>query len=686
MAKTKKREKRRIQGSKPSGFNPASHSMNPDRVTAKVDLKGAAHARDRATIKRLQMYRNQKAKRDKTGKILRPMPFQHKLAQGTVARVEPNQRWFGNTKVISQGALQKFQEELGAAVKDPYQVVMKQNKLPVTLLQETAKNKRVHLLDTESFDSVFGPKRTRKRPKVATSDLAAYAEQAAATQAKYVPEKDSDLVREEPDVREGVRDWVMAAGQSKRIWNELYKVIDSSDVIVQVLDARDPMGTRSDYVEKYLKKEKAHKHLIFVLNKVDLVPTWVTQKWVALLSQEYPTMAMHASLTKSFGKGALINLLRQFSRLHSDKKQISVGFIGYPNVGKSSIINTLKSKKVCKVAPIAGETKVWQYIALMKRIYLVDCPGHVYPSGETDTEKVLKGVVRVELVSAPEDYIPAVLERVRPEYMRRTYGVVDWTDVDDFLERVAKRTGRLLKGGEPDVNTVSKQILNDFQRGRIPYFVPPPGCGTARSIDVAESSVLETTDTAAADYPEPTEGEVETGQIAAPPTQVAAVSQDLRLLKTDLQFEGEDDQPLQQDEDQLFVSGDEDEDVDSEYEEELGMEVEAKDSTNTAEVPGRAEKKSGRRRSAPENDDESPVEKKTAKQRRREERDKKKKKIGSNFYEVTNVKNKNRSKPKALDVSQGKKNKQSLTDKKVSVNQTLKGKRNHPSKGKKTVR
>ena len=116
------------------------------------------------------------------------------------------------------------------------------------------------------------------------------------------------------------------------------------------------------------------------------------------MSAEYPTVAFHASLNNSFGKGTLINLLRQFAKLHADKKQISVGFIGYPNVGKSSVINTLRSKKVCKVAPIAGETKVWQYITLMRRIYLVDCPGVVYPSAETDAEKVLKGVVRVENV------------------------------------------------------------------------------------------------------------------------------------------------------------------------------------------------------------------------------------------------------------------------------------------------
>lgn len=263
-------------------------------------------------------------------------------------------------------------------------------------------------------------------------------------------------------------------GQSRRIWNELYKVIDSSDVVVQVLDARDPLGTRSKRIETYMVKEKQHKHLIFLLNKCDLVPTWVTARWIQVLSAEFPTLAFHASLTNSFGKGALIQLLRQFAKLHKDKKQISVGFIGYPNVGKSSIINTLRSKKVCSVAPIAGETKVWQYITLMRRIYLIDCPGVVYPSDDSDTDVILKGVVRVENVESPADFIPAVLERVRPGYIQETYKVDSWHDATDFLEKLAKRSGKLLKGGEPDTNTVAKMVLNDWQRGKIPYFVKPP--------------------------------------------------------------------------------------------------------------------------------------------------------------------------------------------------------------------
>ena len=93
--------------------------------------------------------------------------------------------------------------------------------------------------------------------------------------------------------------------------------------------------------------------MVFVLNKIDLVPNWVAKRWMGELAKDRPTVAFHASMTHAFGKGALINLLRQFGKLHEDKKQISVGVIGYPNVGKSSVINTLISKKSCKSFKIA---------------------------------------------------------------------------------------------------------------------------------------------------------------------------------------------------------------------------------------------------------------------------------------------------------------------------------------------
>lgn len=197
--------------------------------------------------------------------------------------------------------------------------------------------------------------------------------------------------------------------------------------------------------------------------------------WVRHLSKDYPTLAFHASITNSFGKGSLIQLLRQFSSLHSDRKQISVGFIGYPNTGKSSIINTLRKKKVCTVAPIPGETKIWQYITLMKRIYLIDCPGVVPPSAtDTPQDILLRGVVRVENVEHPEQYIPAVLAKTKPQHIERTYQISGYKDHIGFLEILARKGGRLLHGGEPDVDGVAKMVLNDFLRGKIPWFTPPP--------------------------------------------------------------------------------------------------------------------------------------------------------------------------------------------------------------------
>ncbi|XP_078423091.1 nucleolar GTP-binding protein 2 isoform X1 [Cetorhinus maximus] len=450
--------------------NPSTSSTNPDRPK---DAGG--HRRDRATIKRLNMYR-QKERRNKVGKVIKPLQYQSTVSSGTVARVEPNIKWFANTRVIKQSLLQKFQDEMGNVMKDPYRVVMKQTKLPMSLLNDRIKphNSKVHILDTETFETTFGPKAQRKRPNLNVCDVQSLVEKAETLAEEYDLEKDRDLVVEDTGVRDEVREEIFKKGQSKRIWGELYKVIDSSDVIIQVLDARDPMGTRSPHIEAYIKKEKPWKHLVFVFNKCDLVPTWATKRWVAVLSHEYPTLAFHASLTNPFGKGALIQLLRQFGKLHSDKKQISVGFIGYPNVGKSSIINALRSKKVCNVAPIAGETKVWQYITLMRRIFLIDCPGVVYPSGDTETEIVLKGVVQVEKIKCPEDHIAAVLERAKSEYISKTYKIDCWSHEVDFLEKLAFRMGKLLKGGEPDIQTVAKMVLNDWQRGRIPFFVKPP--------------------------------------------------------------------------------------------------------------------------------------------------------------------------------------------------------------------
>ncbi|XP_041068808.1 nucleolar GTP-binding protein 2 isoform X2 [Carcharodon carcharias] len=662
------------------------------------------------------MYR-QKERRNKVGKVIKPLQYQSTVSSGTVARVEPNIKWFANTRVIKQSLLQKFQDEMGSVVKDPYRVVMKQTKLPMSLLNDRIKphNSKVHILDTETFETTFGPKAQRKRPNLNVCDVQSLVEKAETLAEEYDLEKDRDLVVEDTGVRDEVREEIFKKGQSKRIWGELYKVIDSSDVIIQVLDARDPMGTRSPHIEAYIKKEKPWKHLVFVFNKCDLVPTWATKRWVAVLSHEYPTLAFHASLTNPFGKGALIQLLRQFGKLHSDKKQISVGFIGYPNVGKSSIINALRSKKVCNVAPIAGETKVWQYITLMRRIFLIDCPGVVYPSGDTETEIVLKGVVQVEKIKCPEDHIAAVLERAKSEYISKTYKIDCWSHAVDFLEKLAFRMGKLLKGGEPDIQTVAKMVLNDWQRGRIPFFVKPPNAEVnSQLLDTLivnkEPNQVKTSseEVNVESEPEKTEKPNVTQQIAQVRQNFGKINVAPEFLETDLL-------PVNISDNEESCSEEEEETEDSEEKESTGADlnkVQKIDQETSTQIENKSKKPKqvlqdldekiakykkfldkakakrfsavripkelttklltksgqkaadqeeelkekghtvGKRKAQEEPDDAQPPAKLSSKEKRRLNRLQHSKKVGVRYYETHNVKNKNKNKNKSASKSQ----------------------------------
>uniref|UniRef100_A0A7M4E3A2 Nucleolar GTP-binding protein 2 n=1 Tax=Crocodylus porosus TaxID=8502 RepID=A0A7M4E3A2_CROPO len=646
-----------------ASLNPSRASTNPDRVQG----AGGTNMRDRATIRRLNMYR-QKERRNKRGKVIKPLQYQSTVAPGTVARVEPNIKWFGNTRVIKQSSLQKFQEEMETVMKDPYRVVMKQSKLPMSLFHDQIRphNSKVHILDTETFETTFGPKSQRKKPNLSAGDVQSLLETAEASAGTYIQGKDRDLVTEDTGVRDEAQEEIYKKGQSKRIWGELYK-----------------------------------------------------KRWVAVLSQEYPTLAFHASLTNSFGKGDFIQLLRQFGKLHMDKKQISVGFIGYPNVGKSSVINTLRSKKVCNVAPIAGETKVWQYITLMRRIFLIDCPGVVYPSGDTETDIVLKGVVQVEKIKSPEDHISAVLERAKPEYIRKTYKIDSWKDTEDFLEKLAFRTGKLLKGGEPDMPTVSKMVLNDWQRGRIPFFVKPPnaepgpqpptsleGAAAATQADEGEESTVP----AALDVESAAGGESSTN--AKMKQLVSQVQQNFGKINVAPQFSREDLVPVDVsdiDETDCDSSAEGEEEKPQDLAEESNSPQESAGGSSKAVVKALEEKiakykkfldkakakrfsavripkglseqvfakseqkseeskeevrdrgctKKGKKRKVQEEEEEEeeeedlstrqakkPCKKLTSKERRRAERQQRSKKVGVRYYETHNVKNKNRNRKK----------------------------------------
>jgi len=188
--------------------------------------------------------------------------------------------------------------------KDPYSVLLKTNKLPMSLIRDgqgTTNGIKQHqakmTIEGLPFQDVFGPKAQRKRVKIGVSTLEDLAESSVKDHDTYLdrleqanllsgnslPEAIGEAVAVDDGYITSAKEAIFNKGQSKRIWNELYKVIDSSDVVIHVLDARDPLGTRCRSVEKYIKEEAPHKHLVFVLNKCDLVPTGVAVSYHASL-------------------------------------------------------------------------------------------------------------------------------------------------------------------------------------------------------------------------------------------------------------------------------------------------------------------------------------------------------------------------------------------------------------------
>lgn len=484
-------------------------STNPDRARS----SRMSMARSSGTIKRLRMY-DEKAKFGPNKKIVR---MEDTKGNGSVesavriagmAKVFPDRRWFGNTRTLTQEAMSNIKDKNATKEHNPFEVVVKQATLPDQLVRhdyQGGPQKKRRILDCEPYNAVMSRSGivTTKKPRLNVADLSEYASAISAV-GETAREQSTLLasLADEEGTGELGSEHVFSKGTSSRIWSELNKVIDSSDVVVQVLDARDPEATRCLAVEKYLKEQKKRKHMVLVLNKCDLIPTWAVAKWVEHFKKEHPVVAFKASVKKAFGKEQLSQLLRQYSCLLSDRKHVSVGFIGYPNVGKSSVINTLAGKEVCKAAPIPGETKVWQYISLTKRVYLIDCPG-IVPAAmdgvdgsdnlvDREASKVFRGIVRAERVESPSTYIQQLMRKVKPSNFFKQYPNMtafklisevaedSWEsatdeDAEALLTMMATRMGKLVKGGEADLEAVARILLQDFQRGRIPYFVLPPG-------------------------------------------------------------------------------------------------------------------------------------------------------------------------------------------------------------------
>jgi nuclear GTP-binding protein len=312
---------------------------------------------------------------------------------------------------------------------------------------------------------------------------------------------------------DGTRDIIAnaRAGESTRraFYRQLKAVMEKADIILEVLDARDPLACRAPAVEALALAMDPPKRIVLVLNKIDLVPAEVVQKWLVHLRKEFPAVAFKAStqqqrshlaapggsavnqatehgdvVTGSGAAGAdtLLQLLKNYSRSHDLKTSITVGVVGYPNVGKSSVINSMKRSKAVGVSSTPGFTKNLQEVSLDAKVTLIDCPGIIFDdnagaAGDEDdggAGLLLRNCISVDAIDDPETAVDGILKRCAPDKLMSLYSIPAFETTNQFLTLVAGARGKVAKGGVADKIGAAKSVLQDWNSGKIPFFVLPP--------------------------------------------------------------------------------------------------------------------------------------------------------------------------------------------------------------------
>ncbi|GLE05168.1 hypothetical protein PINS_up014156 [Pythium insidiosum] len=301
------------------------------------------------------------------------------------------------------------------------------------------------------------------------------------------------------------------------VWRQLWRTIERSDVLVHLVDARCPLLHLSDRLVRYIRSAHASKRVMMVLTKADIVaPDRVTQ-WIDYINELYgeqvPVLAYNrehdqvanASLFAAIGKLArTINKdARALARLEDDDT-LTVGFIGEPNVGKSSLLNSLFERKLVSVSATPGRTKHLQthYFdrpellgvgSAFKKVLVCDCPGVVFPRfGIPVALQILFGSFPIAQTREPYSAIRFAAENCDP-HLHEIYKLTpveeddeEWTPYT-LCEAYAKQRGFHIKGGKLDVNRAANQLLRDTLNGhKVVLSFPPPASRGSTSVAISD--------------------------------------------------------------------------------------------------------------------------------------------------------------------------------------------------------
>ncbi len=240
-------------------------------------------------------------------------------------------------------------------------------------------------------------------------------------------------------------------------WRIVLEEIERCDGVLEVVDARCPNEFRSRRLEELF--DDMGKPFWIVINKVDLVPKEFADRCKKVLKRDSNAVdVIHVSSKKFYGFWILRRSLKNYF-----DREAKLVVVGFPNVGKSSLINMLAQYTVVSTAPVPGHTKGKQWIRISRKLLLSDTPGIIPREfASEDWAKIL----------FPDDVEESALillekiEKAEGSNFEEIYGIKPKSD-EETLERIAMRFGFLRKGGAPDTHRASARLLNDWNNCKL---------------------------------------------------------------------------------------------------------------------------------------------------------------------------------------------------------------------------
>jgi len=259
-------------------------------------------------------------------------------------------------------------------------------------------------------------------------------------------------------------------GHMHKAQKEIKKVMSQVDVVIEVLDARIPFSSANPMIQT-LKGDKPN---IKILNKADLADPEIIKLWQARFEQDDTVKTLALSANTDDRMKTISNLCRKLAPHRKDSdKPISAMIMGIPNVGKSTLINSLAGRTIAKVGNEPAVTKRQQKINLENGIVLSDTPGILWPKLEPSccgyrlavTGAVRDTAMEYELVAL---FALDFLAKQYPEALEKRYKLENAQIGDEaLLKLIGSKRGCLRSGGKVDMHQAATIILNDLRSGKL---------------------------------------------------------------------------------------------------------------------------------------------------------------------------------------------------------------------------